>query len=142
MLSAVIEQLHSLRDPDFPKDRRLQVIDYCTSAYPDVRPWQVRRACVESTAGNDEISSLFYTYLSALLHPIDGHDSARNDKQLVKEWCELSTIDPLDQRRWRNFMCVASRSSSDHLAYFRDLPFLLKLASLANDDHLVFDLCK
>lgn len=142
MLSAVIQQLYNIHQESLSKEKRLAVIDCCTSAYPDVRPWQVRLVCVENATENVDFSPLYYTFLSALLHPLDGHDSARNDKSLVNEWCELSANAREDAAKWQNFLYVASRSSSHHLGYHRDLKFLLGLASTTGDDNLVFDLCK
>lgn len=60
----------------------------------------------------------------------------------LQEWCILS-LDASDtgitsgaKSRRQNFFSVASRSSSDHLAYHRDLVMLIKL-SMANGE---FDL--
>jgi hypothetical protein len=63
-----------------------------------------------------------------------------------QEWCELSTTSmedgTLDGDKRTNFMYVASRNSSDHLAYQRDLVFLAKLAMKIDEENLVFDLGK
>ena len=74
-------------------ERRQVCVNLCVSAYPDIQPWQVRQACWTSTISgtgknipcSEEImSDLFYTYLSQLLHPLEGHDAARRDWNLVK----------------------------------------------------------
>jgi hypothetical protein len=62
--------------------RRQSIIDLCAAAYPDIRPWQVESACSSCHEGRS--NNLYYLYLSHLLHPIDGHDLARRDDQLVK----------------------------------------------------------
>jgi hypothetical protein len=92
MLSTVIQRLHLIRTEPTP-ERRLRTIDLCASAFPDVRPWQLRKECmpVEDTATEPltkalkvELKDLYYTYLSLLLHPSDGHEAARHDSSLVQ----------------------------------------------------------
>ena len=68
----------------------------CVSAYPDVQPWQVQKACCEtpmapSTDGKQKeactdeyLREFYYKYLSMLLHPVEGHDSARQNEELVQ----------------------------------------------------------
>jgi hypothetical protein len=66
-------------------------MNICVSAYPDLRPWQVRKSCVgagnpllkEMTATEEEFHDMYYEYLSLLLDPLDGHDAARQDVNLV-----------------------------------------------------------
>jgi hypothetical protein len=90
MLSAVLQRLREMRsDPSW--DRRLTLMDVCSSAYPDVRPWQVRQECTKlrkdspnKKKESDEAEDLYYIYLSQILHPTDGHDTARHDSELVK----------------------------------------------------------
>ena len=150
MMSAILQLLQEiLKEKSF--DRKQAIIDLCASAYPDIRPWQVEIACSEGPTGS---SNLYYIYLSQLLHPIDGHDAARRDAALVtvsttallhndilcaltyviflnKEWCKLSIDEILaagsnEAKNQRdNFLAVASRTSSYHLVYHRDLLLLL-----------------
>lgn len=63
------------------------------SAYPDLQPWQVRKACfgVESSdtaAGKmgteGWLEAYYYGYLSMLLHPQQGNEAARCDCALIK----------------------------------------------------------
>jgi hypothetical protein len=44
------------------------------------------------------------------------------------------------QQHFSNFLTVASKASSDHLAYYRDLCFLLNQAMKIGEDSLVLDL--
>ncbi|KAL7569184.1 hypothetical protein ACA910_017008 [Epithemia clementina (nom. ined.)] len=143
-LSAVVARLHNLR-MDNDQDQRLVTIQLCASAYPDVQPWQVHREC------QDANQFLYYKYLSYLLHPSDGHEGARHDSTLVLEWSGLSALGYLGssqtshlsydaQERKRNFCSVVSKTSSDHLAYTRDLPALLRLAVEVKEYLLALDL--
>jgi hypothetical protein len=84
MLSAILQKLHELKNGSIQAERQLALIDLCVSAFPDVRPWQVRKACIDGKNSLQELQPLYYTYLSLLLHPTDGHDNARNDGVLVK----------------------------------------------------------
>jgi len=91
MLSTVIQRLHQIRT-EAASDRRLPTIDLCAAAFPDVRPWQVQKECVllveaESKELKAELGQFYYTYLSLLLHPLDGHKAARLDPNLVKVRC-------------------------------------------------------
>eukprot|EP00980_Cylindrotheca_fusiformis_P028429 scaffold22599_cov139-Cylindrotheca_fusiformis.AAC.20 len=165
-LSAALSFLHSIRTEK--KIQRREVIrSLCVSAYPDIRPWQVREVCFDSETpntpaqktGKDKwLKEYYYGYLSMLLHPNQGNESARSDGALVKvgirdvdvlEWCEWSVgLDPLDKdhvetvkEEWRkNFFDVAARSSSDHLRYRRDLKFLLELSMKIDEKNLALDL--
>jgi hypothetical protein len=84
MLSAVLQKLHGiLNETTF--ERRQAVIDLCAAAYPDIRPWQVDSACNRNQPTTR--INLYYLYLSQLLHPTDGHDTARRDASLVKVCC-------------------------------------------------------
>ncbi len=81
MMSAILQQLQGiLNETSF--DRKQTIIDLCAAAHPDIRPWQVERACNEGQPQSS--NNLYYLYLSQLLHPIDGHDAARRDAFLVK----------------------------------------------------------
>lgn len=141
MLSAVLQLLQSIHQETLP-DRKQVVLDFCVSAYPDIQPWQVERAC-------EGAPDVYYTFLSQLLHPMDGHDAARRDSLLVRTWCELSvrsildTISSNDNSTCRsNFLAVASRTSSYHLVYHRDLPFLLINSMEIKEFGLALDLSK
>ncbi|CAJ1969124.1 unnamed protein product [Cylindrotheca closterium] len=156
-LSAVIELLNCLRFKENTKRRDL-IRNMCVSAYPDLRPWQVRKACLnidkpdtrlQMTEDESWLMDYYYEYLSMLLHPQQGNESARADRAIVKEWCEWSIgILPsgIDQKNGKvakrrdNFFRVAARSSSDHLSYRRDLETLLKLSMKAEEHELALDL--
>lgn len=66
-------------------------MNICVSAYPDLRPWQVRKACMgtlrpsldDMTAEDVDFYEMYYEYLSMLLDPSEGHDAARRDAALV-----------------------------------------------------------
>lgn len=69
-----------------------------------------------------------------------------NALSIIQEWCELSILQldygtlkerPMD--RVKNFYAIASRASSYHLAYARDLVLLLTLASTLSDPDLSLD---
>jgi hypothetical protein len=92
MLSTVIQRLHLIRTEP-TAERRLRTIDLCASAFPDVRPWQVKKECwpEEDTTTEPltgalklDLKNFYYTYLSLLLHPSDGHEAARHDSSLVQ----------------------------------------------------------
>lgn len=93
MLSAVVQLLHGIRQ-EHAKERKIAIIDLCSSAFPDVRPWQVAKSCgvgqEDSSKASEDMLYLYYTYLTLLLHPVDGHDSARHDPCLVKVCYVLS----------------------------------------------------
>lgn len=87
MLSAVTQKLHNLRKINFIPDLWLSTVDLCAAAYPDLQPWQVQNVCCGASAPNKmtkQLEDLYYIYLSLLLHPIDGHESARRNPALVK----------------------------------------------------------
>ena len=86
MLSAVVQCLPRIKE-ESSADRRQQLVDICVSAYPDLCPWQVSEALLQTTSGNDvakKMKDLYYYYLSSLLHPQDGSDAARKDPALVE----------------------------------------------------------
>lgn len=65
-----------------------------------------------------------------------------------QEWCEISVKDLVvatdetgaKKDRRTNFFFVASRASSHHLAYYRDLPLLLTLSMEIKEHSLALDL--
>jgi hypothetical protein len=68
-------------------DLRQATIDLCAAAYPDVQPWQVRKQCLPESENIEQVlylTDLYYTYLTLLLHAIDGHSTAWKDSDLVK----------------------------------------------------------
>ena len=169
MLSAVVQRLHGLQTESSPELRQA-TIDLCVSAFPDVQPWQVKAQCC-GISGTDEeasvLADLHYSYLSLLLHPVDGHErsnqlvnvSRRCVYQLwfvrvglltrlvlIQEWCELSIQRVKREGRTKsaeakaNFFAVASRASSNHTAYHRDLVHLLMLSMNINEIDLALDL--
>jgi hypothetical protein len=86
MLSAIIQCLPRIKE-ESSADRRQQLVDICVSAYPDLCPWQVKQALLETAGGHDvarRMQDLYYYYLSNLLHPNDGSDAARRDPALVE----------------------------------------------------------
>jgi len=89
MLSAVVQLLYGIQK-ESSRERKRAIIDLATAAYPDLRPWQAKKACdvsrnaSASEAVREEMGEMYYTYLSLLLHPTDGHDAARRDAPLVK----------------------------------------------------------
>jgi hypothetical protein len=86
MLSAVMQLLQNILK-EATHERKQAIIDLCVAAYPDIRPWQVENACNGGLDDGD--NSLYYTYLSQLLHPLDGHESARLNSFLVKVICSV-----------------------------------------------------
>lgn len=105
MLSAIIQCLPLIRK-ETNADRRQILVDICVSAYPDLCPWQLKRALLEQQEKADDgpvkngvkndLRDLYYYYLSSLLHPHDGHGTARHDAGLVevRKECPLS-LSPL-----------------------------------------------
>ncbi len=153
-LSAVLQFLHNIR-LDKKEERRNLICDLCVSAYPDIQPWQVRKACLDPHWTSQEsripcsdecMEDLYYSYLSRLLNPFDGHETARHDDDLVKEYCEWSVgIRPRPNKkpgRMENFLNIALQSSIQHKRYRRDLMVLLELSLMTGRDDLVLDLCK
>ena len=47
---------------------------------------------------------------------------------------------PENQEHLKNFVCVASRASSDHLSYRRDLAMLLDMSMKIHEHDLALDL--
>jgi len=107
------------------------VLPLFTTAYPDLKPWQVYDGAEEYT----------YSYLCLLLHPLSGSDGARKDKYLVQEWCKLSISDKNNQDKISNFLLVARyRDNMAAKLYYRDLPMLLDLAMTLQNHDLALDL--
>jgi len=90
------------------------------------------------------MGDLYYTYLCQLLDPLDGHEAAREDSNLLKEFCEWSVgIDSkreTNTTRMKNFMNIAARSSNHHNSYRRDLMMMLDLSSAIGNHNLSLDL--
>ena len=87
MLSAVMQRLYNINS-ERTIERKKKLIELCSAAYPDVRPWQVKRHCVtlpqsKPTSDADEMANLYYVYLTFLLHPTEGNEIARRDPSLV-----------------------------------------------------------
>lgn len=174
MLSAIIQRLRVIR-LDKRAEHRRSLISLAASAFPDLRPWQLRAALLSNEDEKNEaegLSELYYEYLSLLLHPLHGNGKARRDASLIQvrltkylrlrwqvshllfvyqlqEWCKLSVdvnVDTVksgtEDKRKKNFFAVASRSSSSHLNYYRDLPFLLDLSMQARESNLALDIGK
>jgi hypothetical protein len=85
MLSSILERLHSLKS-SFVADMWLATIDLCAASFPDIQPWQIRAVCADhaNEKRKKELDDLYYIYLSQLLHPMDGHDAARRNRDLVR----------------------------------------------------------
>jgi hypothetical protein len=88
MLTAIAQRLNNINS-ERTFERKTKLIEVCSAAYPDIRPWQVKKQCVLQpvTKNATEIlrmAQLYYTYLSLLLHPSDGNDYARRDPKLVE----------------------------------------------------------
>lgn len=173
MLSAFIESLHALRKEKLVESGR-KVIDWCACAYPDLQPWQVKKECMvpDGSKSQESCVDLYYAYLTDLLHPIDGNDTAKKEAYLVnvscttrirwlrkslythaifnylQDWCRLSIdflrkTDNQDNKAKdykMHFMAVASRASSTHVMYKRDLVALLELSMQINQTELALDL--
>lgn len=98
MLSAVVQLLYEIQN-ETNRERKRAIIDLATAAYPDLRPWQAKKACdvsrkntQASEATREEMKNLYYSYLSLLLDPTDGHDAARRDPALVKVRFQSSVV--------------------------------------------------
>ncbi|VEU39947.1 unnamed protein product [Pseudo-nitzschia multistriata] len=152
-LSALLQCLKGVRF-ELEEERRKILRDMCVSAYPDIQSWQVRDACLSlpkidsnetrEHSSDDTMEALYYSYLSHLLNPVDGHESARQDLNLVKEFCEWSVgVLPRKEKKitcMENFLNVASPSSSLHNSYRRDLMMLLNLSMTIENHDLALDL--
>ena len=160
-------------------ERRRLLKTLCVAAYPDLQPWQVKKACIgqpfqkdgKKPSLDESLPQLYYSYLSRLLDPLEGQEAARHDGKLVevstvdvftqtgsyrksfspsgsKEWCQWSigvgheNFQQRDADRIQNFYLVASRTSSAHLAYRRDLPTLLEMSMTISEYNLALELSK
>ena len=93
-LSALLEFLSNIWNDT--SQHRDAIKNLCVAAYPDIQPWQVRKACLGSplvdgtrktaSPGEDQ-EDLYFAYLSQLLDPVEGHESARRDSKLVIVSC-------------------------------------------------------
>ena len=147
-LSAVLKCLEDVRF-ETKEGRRKVLLDLCVAGYPDIQPWQVRTACLSflqsgsnetrNQCSNATMEDLYYGYLSRLLNPIDGHETAREDSNLLKEYCEWSVGTPT---RMENFINIATPSSNYHKSYRRDLVLYLDLSSAIENHDLSLDLGK
>ena len=149
----MLQQLNEIRF-EAKEERRKVLRDLCVSAYPDVQTWQVRMACISPKDPKDTreqcsktlMEDLYYSYMSHLLNPMDGNEAARQDAELVKEYCEWSIgIKPRRAKNplgLKNFMNIAARSSVLHKRYKRDLMVLLDLSLTVGIYDLALDLGK
>ena len=137
------------------EDKRKVLLDLCVSGYPDVQPWQVHQACLAKPQSNaDDKTSCsdatmedeYYKYLCQLLNPVDGHEAAREDSDLLKEFCFWSIgVGPNGENiasRIENFLNIASPSSEFHTRYSRDLIMLLDFSLTIENNALSLDLGK
>ncbi len=132
------------------------LIDLCVSGYPDIQAWQVRKACLfipqsksdetRNRCSDSTMEDLYYNYLFQLLNPIDGHEGAREDSVLLKEFCDWSigarSGGETTPARIENFLNIASPSSKFQTCYRRDLLMLLGLSSTIQNHTLSLDLGK
>ena len=89
-LSALLQCLGEIRRETSERQRLIKTL--CVSAYPDLQPWQVKKACIGQTMKQDSRKSsvdeglpeLYYSYLSQLLDPIEGQEAARQNGKLVE----------------------------------------------------------
>ena len=95
MLSALLKRLSGIRK-EAREEYRSALMTLCVSAFPDIRPWQVKKACLTEYIDEEDVSQrseeresfdfdeLYYEYLSQLLHPTEGHEMARHDPKQVE----------------------------------------------------------
>lgn len=83
MLSAIMTHVKSLASEPRLEFRK-HLMNLAVSSYPDLRPWQVRNACMVASKHDPVLAELFYYYLSFLLHPSEGIESAKHDEDLVR----------------------------------------------------------
>lgn len=146
-LSALLHCLRDIRSETSERQRLFKTL--CVSAYPDLQPWQVKKACIGQLMKQDprktsdeSLREIYYSYLSQLLDPVEGQEAARQNGKLVEEWCQWSIGigQKRDPDRIQNFYLVASRTSSAHLAYHRDLPTLLEMSMTISEYNLALEL--
>lgn len=125
MLSALLDLIPSVSSCTSGSD----LVVLAVSAYPDVQPWYVKSVLSAE-------SGFYMSYLSSLLHHEDGHDAARRDSALVKEFCEILT----SQGNSEGFFHIASRGDPSSRLYFRDLPFLLDIGMRMEEFGLALNL--
>lgn len=85
MLSAIIDHLPKIirECSEQQQNSRLSLL---VAAYPDLKPWQIQaispnKASIEPT---ESFNEFYYKYLSLLLDPESGNDSARRVPELVR----------------------------------------------------------
>ena len=135
MFSALLEVL-----PSMSVKQSSGVVDYVpllVSAYPDLQPWFIRET-LQFTARD-----FYQQYLTSLLHYEDGNDVAKQDVELVKEWCTMlcsldvengSTIN--EDHRHQSFLHIATPNNQN--GYRRDLLFLMDCSMKISEYELTF----
>lgn len=104
-----------------------------------MKPWQVKqRRYSVFAADKSDRDRFWYKYLSFLLRLDTGHDAARRDGGLVREWIELSTSERFANDGKKNLHVVASKTNEE--SYHRDLPFLLDTSVNTESYELALDL--
>lgn len=97
--------LESLRQIRYEKvQRRRVIINLCVAAYPDIQPWQIKRACLDPSlavqsrkaCSDDVLRELYYSYLSQLLDPVEGQEAARQSAELIKVRLEQQFVIPVE----------------------------------------------
>ena len=133
---------------------RSNVLAMIVAAYPDLKPWQIRTIMLsfQSDRGgklksenlqdakiNDIV--FYYDYLCLLM---ESSHMARSDRELVMEWCFLSTIRDFDwaeEKRRENFFLVALVEKGESRSiYVRDLPFLIDTSVTIKEHPLTLNL--
>lgn len=146
--------LASLSSPRKEGRASLDLLAMLVTAYPDVKPWQLRSEqlhiesnCWESltTAHLRKVKKddviFYYDYLSQLM---ENSHMARSDVSLVNEWCFLSTTTDItwqDAKRKKNFLSVASgEKNGKKLKFARDLGQLSIFSNDINEHSLTLKL--
>ena len=134
MFSALLEVL-----PSMPVKQSSGVVDYVpllVSAYPDLQPWFIRET-LQFTA-----CDFYQQYLTSLLHYEDGNDVAKQDVELVKEWCTmLCSLDvengsTINEDHCQSFLHIATPNNQN--GYRRDLLFLMDCSMKISEYELTF----
>jgi hypothetical protein len=85
MLSAVLQRLYNIHQ-ERNSIVKTKLIEVCSTAYPDIQPWQVKKMCYWNELSTEEstiLSDLYYHYLGLLLNPTEGYEAARREPLLV-----------------------------------------------------------
>jgi len=152
-LSALLIKLPMIKNDMNQMESMLPIL---VSAYPDLKPWQVRKVVYDCTGPFDSFEACkhmqtsdgfcyglryYYKYLCVLLDQDEGNDMARQNAELVKEWCMLSSSSQLglDEMK-KNFRKVASKKLGESDLYNRDLPFLIDISVSIDDRRLALQL--